>query len=292
MLYYKSLPVLYACAKGAQVLTTTGKLAHKDEDMKIFSRRVAETGQFLMFTLRQNTLRDPTALHAILKVRLIHAAIRFFVREKGWDQSLMGVPINQEDLAITLQTFSSSIIEGLEQTGIDLTREEKDAIMHHWKVNGHILGISEQLMPDRFEDGQFLLNRILRRQAARSEQGEVLTKALVVFAQRLLPSRFKNAPALLIQYFVPRNVAVAISLQSRMPWYIRYIPAFLTRLFNITAKLSDYNPDIRKALDQISGALVWAMINYFNNYKEAPFFIPDDLKERWLAKYTWVKELN
>ena len=43
-LYYKSLPLLYTCAKGAEVLVHTRRLMHNEEVSKIFKRRLAEKG--------------------------------------------------------------------------------------------------------------------------------------------------------------------------------------------------------------------------------------------------------
>ena len=47
-LFYKSLPILYACKNGAQVLVQTGRLAHQSDSLAVFNRRIAETGQFLI----------------------------------------------------------------------------------------------------------------------------------------------------------------------------------------------------------------------------------------------------
>ncbi|MDX1576996.1 MAG: oxygenase MpaB family protein [Gemmatimonadota bacterium] len=283
LLYFKSLPTLYACAKGATVLTSTGRLAHDGADMRIFARRIAETGQFLVHVMEPGGLERGAGRATALKIRFIHASIRAFVRARGWDEPVLGAPINQEDLAITLQTFSSTILRGLAQTGIELGADERRAVMHHWCVVGHLLGIDGDLLPEEFEEGVALEDRILRRQAAASEEGRLLTGALVGFARERLPRRFRNAPQLLVAYLVDERVERAVGIEDRLPWYVRLLPRFLTRLFRIASRLTDYHPTVDRTVDTLASLLTLAMVNYFNNYKEAPFYVPQALKRAWIG---------
>jgi hypothetical protein len=69
-------------------------------------------------------------------VRLIHSAIRHFIGSGVWDEAL-GRPINQEDMAITLLTFSVSVLDGLRRFKIREAPEREEAYLHHWKVIGH-----------------------------------------------------------------------------------------------------------------------------------------------------------
>jgi hypothetical protein len=86
-LYYKSLPLLYTDAKGAEVLVRTGRLSHKEGDHRIFTRRIAETGQFMMDVMARDGLQPGSdGIRSIQKVRLIHAAIRRFLNNRGWDR--------------------------------------------------------------------------------------------------------------------------------------------------------------------------------------------------------------
>ena len=118
-LYYRSLPILYSCANGAKVLVQTGRLSHQNDGHKIFARCIAETGQFMLEVMKPDSLKQGgTGIQAIQKIRLIHAAIRTFTPEEKWDATVLGVPINQEDLAITLMTFSVVMIDALERFGI------------------------------------------------------------------------------------------------------------------------------------------------------------------------------
>jgi hypothetical protein len=46
---------------------------------------------------------------------------------------------------------------------------------------GHLMGIDQDLLPRTAEEGIFLLDSILSRQSAHSEEGVLLTKALNAF---------------------------------------------------------------------------------------------------------------
>src|SRR6201999_3276000 len=108
----KSLPEAYACAKGAQVLYRTGRLTDQDGTMRTFTRRLMETSQFVVNVCIPGGL-EPNGKGIVTsqKVRLIHAAIRYFIKKGEWDVATLGEPINQEDMAGTLQSFSTLILQ-------------------------------------------------------------------------------------------------------------------------------------------------------------------------------------
>ena len=72
LLYFKSLPLLYSDVKGAQVLMNTGRLMHDEKSQQVFTRRIAETGQFLLNVMaNDNFLLNGSAINSIRKVRLM-----------------------------------------------------------------------------------------------------------------------------------------------------------------------------------------------------------------------------
>lgn len=96
---------------------------------------------------------------------------------------------------MTLMTFSIAVADGLEQFGISERPERLEAYLHCWKGIGALLGIDERLLPADLASDRTLLEAILKRQAAPSEAGQLLTKALVEFAERTLPAeRLDDAP--------------------------------------------------------------------------------------------------
>jgi len=98
-----------------------------------------------------------------------------------------GLPINQEDLAGTLMSFSWIVLDGLEKLGAALTSDEREAYLHCWKVIGHLLGIRNELLPKNFDSARDLAAAIVRRQFGPSSEGKALTKALVDMMAQVLP---------------------------------------------------------------------------------------------------------
>ena len=78
------------------------------------------------------------AISTTQKIRLIHASIRYYVYQAGWNVNEYGEPIDQEDLVGTLLAFSYQTLEGLKLLGMDISDEEYHAYLHSWAVVGYI----------------------------------------------------------------------------------------------------------------------------------------------------------
>ncbi len=284
ILYFKSLPILYSCKNGAQVLVQTGRLAYNQQEPLIFSRRIAETGQFLLEVMAPQGLRENGgALHTILKVRLIHAAIRSFIPADRWDENTLGKPINQEDMALTLMTFSVALLDGLKQFGIYENTEKQEAYLHSWKVIGHLLGIDADLLPENVPEGKMLLSRIIERESASSEEGKILADALISFVEGHFKTAMgKVSPRILIRYLAGTAIAGRIGV-NRSPWWWLYwiLPAFLKKSFQVGEKLEDRVGPLQPFINKFSGRMVRAMVGYFNAYKGVPFQVPVLLRQKW-----------
>ena len=277
LLFFKSLPLLYSDAKGAQVLQHTSRLTHSEDGLEIFARRIAETGQFLLNVMaNDNFSQNSMAITTIRKVRLIHAAIRHFT-DRHWDKEKYGVPINQEDMALTLMTFSISLIDGLKQLSINEKEDRLIAYFERWKAIGVLLGIHEDLLPVNIEDGRMLLKAILNRQMAESEAGKQLTKALVLFAKESIPGKiFDVAPEALITFFTGHEISGILGINNKPGCFGFGIPAILISVFNLGEKLEGDQNKINYLANMLSGKLMQAMVNYFDKYKERKFVIPKE----------------
>jgi hypothetical protein len=101
-LFCASLPECYAVAKGAHVLVFTARMS------KHPFRRIVETAQFVIDVMSPDGLGEyGMGLRTAQKIRLMHAAIRHLCKTQAdWNPDC-GEPINQEDLAGTLMTFST-----------------------------------------------------------------------------------------------------------------------------------------------------------------------------------------
>ncbi|MEU3562772.1 oxygenase MpaB family protein [Kitasatospora sp. NPDC006786] len=199
-----SLPLCYTCGNGAEVLVRSQRLTSG------VYRRLAETSQFVVDVLDDDGL-GPSGhgLRSAQKVRLLHATMRYHVSQLGdWDAAALGVPVNQEDLAGTLLSFSVLIPQGLGELGVELPPEDRDAYFHIWRVVGHVLGVHEQLNPAKFGDGEALKDTVIRRQQRPSEAGTVLTKGVLDFIKEVLPVPPGAGPTLIRHLIGDRSADV------------------------------------------------------------------------------------
>jgi hypothetical protein len=281
-LYFKSLPTMYSCANGAQVLVQTGRLAHDAQSLETFSRRIAETGQFLIDVMTEGGMqKDGVGIDSTLRVRLIHAAIRSFIPSSQWNAEELGQPINQADMATTLMTFSVSMLEGMDILGIDESDERKEAYVHLWTVVGHLMGVAPDLLPPNAEQGKQYLHFTLEQESRSSEAGHLLTKALTSFVDGNLDMKIlEDLPESLITLLVGKEMAGKIGIENKGCLGI-LLPTFLSKIFGLGEKLEDRFPQIRSVFDEISFALSKKMVAYFNKTKNAEFHIPRYLQREW-----------
>lgn len=283
-LYHKSLPTLYVDANGAKVLAQTRRLAHDEQSKNVFARRVAETGQFLLDVMCKDALKPGgNGITAVLKIRLIHASIRNFIPESHWDSSVLGRPINQEDLALTLMSFSVLLLEGLDAFGIDYSREESEAYIHIWNVIGYLLGITEDLLPADKEDAQKLVALILERQARSSSEGIMLTQALLEFTKSNIPfTKLENTSVYLIRYLIGDEYAQMLKVIPEEGCISILIPVAMKKLFKIGEKLEDrISQPLRYFIDEFSEIAAKKFVEYFDEYKKRNFVIPEEFAKAW-----------
>ncbi|HZD10294.1 MAG TPA: oxygenase MpaB family protein, partial [Candidatus Binatia bacterium] len=170
LLFCASLPSAYAAHKGAQVLHLTQRMTQH------VHRRIFETAQFVLDVMAPDGLsRTDRGIRSAQKVRLMHSATRNIIEHdprwrSQWNEA-WGVPINQEDMAGTLMTFSLQVLVGMKRFRIEMDPEDEEAYLHAWKVVGHILGVDEALLPSDLEDAQLLATTIFERQKGSSEAG-------------------------------------------------------------------------------------------------------------------------
>ncbi|UKN02041.1 DUF2236 domain-containing protein [Paracrocinitomix mangrovi] len=279
----KSLPEAYACANGAKVLYTTGRMTEHQGSLKMFTRRLMETSQFVMNVCSKGGMEPGgNGIVTAQKVRLIHASIRYFILKHGWDTQQFGLPINQQDMAGTLQSFSTLVLEGLEKLDIQLSEEEKQGYYHSWRVVGHIMGLDDRLNPVSHKDGFKLGKAILADQVKGSEEGEELTKAVIDFMKGLMPGNlFDYTPEVLIRYLVGDEIAKELGVNHHNSLIELIAPRLLGHLFHEMSEIEDKVHFIKTLAENFNGKLLQGMLNHFNEDKQVRFYIPPDLKHNW-----------
>ncbi|MGH2785751.1 MAG: oxygenase MpaB family protein [Actinomycetota bacterium] len=215
VLVCSSLPECYAAKKGVQVLQLTARLA---TDPK---RRIVETAQMVLDVMAPGGMQPGARGYGtVRRVRLMHAGVRYLIQNDPriardaaaadgarWSSD-WGVPINQEDLAGTLTTFSWSVLVGLAALGVPVSDDEQEAFIHVWNVVGAMLGLREELLPKDARDAAALSSRIRERQWEESPEGREMTEALLEMLEKSLPGRLiPGFGPSMIRHFVGDDLA-------------------------------------------------------------------------------------
>jgi uncharacterized protein (DUF2236 family) len=208
-----SLVYCYAGYPGVKVLTFSRRLDHDAV------RRVGETAQFVLNVMAPGSLGSSgRGIRKIQKVRLLHAGIRHLVTaSRRWDLSGDGVPICQEDLAGTLMSFSSIVVDALRKLGVRVDDDEAEDYYYRWRVVGEMLGIDPVTIPVDLAAARELTELIARRNHRRSEEGIEMTRSLFELHSRSLPPGFAGAAPALTRYLVGEEMCTLVDL-PRTHW--------------------------------------------------------------------------
>lgn len=276
LLFCASLPSAYAACRGAQVLFLTQRIT------KHIHRRIFETAQFIVDVMAPRGLEpDGKGIRAAQKVRLLHTTVRHHIEydprwKEKWNPE-WGVPINQEDLAGTLMTFSVQVLRGMKKFQIPITHEEEEAYLHAWKVVGHIMGVSPDLMPENYPDALDLALTIFDSQMEASTAGVELTKALLDFMQRLGPARlFPGLPATMIRHSVDKDVADMLDV-PKSNWTAAVLSAELW-FFRTLERFGLSHSGHSRLLQHFSFDIVQEMVKIDRGGNRGLFRIPPELR--------------
>jgi hypothetical protein len=275
-----SLPFCYAGRKGVQVLWLTSRLYTNP------TRRIIETAQMLVDVMKPGGLA-PTGdgVCTAQKVRLMHAGVRHQIHAyQGWNPEF-GEPINQEDMAGTLISFSWVMVDGLRRLGVPVGDAEAEAYLHCWKVVGHIMGIEPELSPANMAEAGTLAGIIQRRQYAACPEGQELTAALVGMLQQFLPGNlFDSVPAALIRYLFGDSNADLLAVERKPP--AEALVELLRLVDEATGSALDARNPFVKIGELFSRKLIDGIVCVGRGGQRIPFTIPTELKQSWGANWT------
>lgn len=300
VLNFKALPLCYVCKNGAKVLTATGRLTGGDKDIARTMRRLFETSQMVINVMSPGGFSvDGKGIITVKKVRLYHAAIRYFLlnpkyNPQGWDIDLYGKPINQEEMAGTLMAFSALVIDGIEQMGAILTDEEKDAYMHCWNIVGHFIGLSPQFYPNTFNEGWDLGIEIIKRNNDESTDGKQLTKSLLDFSTNFMNDTLidkilmDTLPYYLINYYVKDvskkinvNILQSLGVNKKLGIFDKFKGWIFLFILKKLTKFENKSTIFRYLFSTFSQKFLQGMINQHLKTYNTEFYIPSSLKESW-----------
>lgn len=200
-----SLPYCYAAANGAKVLI------HSKNIIENPGQRLGETAQFVLDVCRKGAFSlNGRGYVAILKVRLMHAAIRYHASR----HITFETPINQEDLAGTNLSFSLLIIRGLKKLGKVMTEQEIADYLQMWNFIGHRLGIESSLLPESSKAFYQLEKGIRKHQFRRSKEGDKLVHALLEYFDQNQSGVSSFVPRVAMAAFMGDEVASYLNISS------------------------------------------------------------------------------
>ena len=175
-----SLPYCYTGANGSMVLYLSELIREQT------TKRLYDTATFVWEVMGPDAFsKSGNAYEEILKIRIMHAAVRYYTLQSGkWDGA-WGMPINQEDMAGTNLSFSLIVVRGLRMLGFSVSQADQSAFMHIWAIIGYLTGLNDDLIPKNSKQAQQLDAMIKQRQFCTSAHGKELTRSLTDHIMRV-----------------------------------------------------------------------------------------------------------
>lgn len=178
-----SLPYCYLGADGAKVLYFSERIRNDTY------KRLLETGSFLKAVMNYDAWSEQRIFAICLKIRLLHAAIRYFTLQSNrWDMA-WGYPINQEDMLGTNMAFSLIVLRGMEKLGYTVDESYENAYLNTWNVIGCLLGVKFEILPNNYLEAVKIDKLIAARQFRQSLEGQVLTSSLIQVIRGFAPNQ-------------------------------------------------------------------------------------------------------
>lgn len=143
-------------------------------------RRVAETTRWWVdCTAPGGMSRFAPGFKTTVRARLMHALVRQRLRTSPeWNESELGLPINQVDMQATYLGFSVVFLLAQRTMGIPLTRDEAHAVMHLWRYIAWLMGVEEGMLFATEREGRIGLYQNLLSQAPPDASSIALGRAL------------------------------------------------------------------------------------------------------------------
>jgi hypothetical protein len=290
-LFMASLPMTYACAKGAEPLVRTARMTSNPK------RRFLETGQMIIDAMSPDALAPGArGYQTVRHIRLMHATVRHTLTHpesveamgappiEPWDPSL-GIPLNQEDLLGCLLAFSVLGLRSLDRVGIRLSPQEAESYIHAWSLVGFQIGIRPDLLPLNHADATVVANRIFARQSAASAAGKELTATALSAMKDLLRSkRLAGLPASGIRYYLGDDVAALLGVPPA-DWTRMFFPA-MRRVDAVLSRALSFLPGQHSISATLGRRLVVGLEAAERGGGRPQFEITDELRAAWGIKIT------
>ncbi len=291
ILLFKSLPEGYSMWHIAETLHITGRLQLQHGNIEKLTRRILETLQFVVHVMEPGAFGpEGKSIVTTQKVKFIHATIRNkIVDTDAWGKDWKN-PINQEEILMTMLSFSLIIIRGLKQFGIKLSKEDEEGILHLWKIEAFLLGLKEELQPSNVKEAVAMWNVIVERNRSTfTEAGVALTQSAKAYGNSILPDMLDWLPEAMLYFLNIKSVRRLLKIPRPSIWVLLLIIPIkgLLTLFGILRYLS---PISRIFFRRFHLMLIKGLILHWNKNQPVTFSIPQNLQGAWSLQKFMEKE--
>jgi hypothetical protein len=147
---------------------------------KIATQRLIETSQFVYDVYMSEGMgRFSDGFISTLRVRMLHAMVRYKLSHSDWDMERWGLPINQVDLGATLLAFTVINLMGQRMLGMVIPPSEGRDFMHLWRYVGFLQGVADKYNPATEWEALRLVPVLLGTQEGPDADGRALAKSLL-----------------------------------------------------------------------------------------------------------------
>lgn len=277
-----SLPLAFAAGNGVQAIYRARRL--NDDPV----RRLYDTAQMVINVMQPGELAPGRiGWRSSRKVRLIHALLRWHLQRDSavpWSAS-WGIPINQEDLAGTLLSFSVAVLHGLKTMGAQIRAADADAYVYTWSAVGRLLGVDEALLATTEHEALALAHRIGARQIRSTPEGQLLARQLMEAVGTLFPiPGYANS---LTHYFLHDTAFgddVAQVLELPRPGWTRALVQVRAWQKRKLLRLLAITPGARRRRSFLARLFVQRMILSRRPEGESPFEVPECFVRQWQVR--------
>ncbi|WP_430647324.1 oxygenase MpaB family protein [Agromyces sp. GXS1127] len=130
---------------------------------------------------------DGKMIVTCVKTRLTHSAVRHLLPQSPYWMQVADEPekrpISQFDILITWHSLASSVMQKLDEWGVEIPQNERDAYLHLWQVTAHMLGVIDEFIPSSWEEAELQRQQVLVPILARTDEGVKLADMLVNLGQ-------------------------------------------------------------------------------------------------------------
>ena len=244
ILLAKSLPAGYSAPNLAVVLSLSDNLNRNP-----YKRLMGVLQLLVNLSGKADFTPGGKGLITAQKLRLLHAGVRRLVpRHLPEYREKYQVPSNLEDMLGTIMGFSLLVIDGLEELGHTLPREEAEDFYYLWRVFAILMGIHPKGAPDsgdyvpaNIDEAQEFYRAYAARHyrpAAENPEGVKLARSLLDMMNMMLPQTplrrlgLKIVPRIYMEIFIGREGMARVGIRPvRLLFLSKWLLKFVIRLW-------------------------------------------------------------